>query len=73
LNSNKRQHAINATARNRDSRDPSTSDGRTNWQRRLDSYLARARASADAGDRIEAENCRQHADHYFRLISGTAN
>ena len=44
-----------------------------NWQRKLDHYLARARELADAGDRVEAESCYQYADHYFRLIRGTAS
>lgn len=35
-------------------------------------YLALARAKAHAGDRIEAERYYQHAEHYHRLIHGTA-
>jgi hypothetical protein len=27
-----------------------------------------ARAAAQAGDVVEAENCYQHAEHYFRLM-----
>ena len=42
------------------------------WRRKLEHYLALARASADRGDRVEAESCYQHADHYYRLIQGTA-
>lgn len=42
------------------------------WQRHLDQYLMRARAASQAGERIEAENLFQHAEHYFRLIKGTA-
>lgn len=45
---------------------------KANWQRLRDHYLLRARAALDGGDRIEAENFYQHADHYFRLIQGTA-
>ena len=44
---------------------------RANWQRLLDQYLERGRALANT-DRIEAENCYQHADHYLRMIQGTA-
>ena len=44
---------------------------RANWQRLLDQYLARARSLANT-DRVEAENCYQHADHYLRMIQGTA-
>lgn len=43
-----------------------------NWQRLRDHYLQRARAALDGGDRIEAENFFRHADHYFRMIQGTA-
>ncbi len=35
-------------------------------------YLALAKARALAGDRIEAERCYQYAEHYLRLISGSA-
>ncbi|MGX1785220.1 DUF4167 domain-containing protein [Bosea sp. NPDC055332] len=35
-------------------------------------YLAMARAKALAGDRIEAERYYQYAEHYHRLISGSA-
>ena len=47
-------------------------NNRVNWQRLRDHYLQRARAAVDGGDRIEAENFFQHADHYFRMIQGTA-
>ena len=53
-------------------RAPNKLNNRANWQRKLDHYLQRARAASEAGDRIEAENCYQHADHYFRMIEGTA-
>lgn len=35
-------------------------------------YLALARAKALAGDRIEAERYFQHAEHYQRLLNGSA-
>lgn len=35
----------------------------------LEKYLALARDSQSAGDRIAAENYYQHAEHYFRLIN----
>ena len=31
-------------------------------------YVVMARAAAQAGDVVEAENCYQHAEHYFRLM-----
>lgn len=33
---------------------------------RYEYYIALAREKALSGDRIEAENCYQHAEHYFR-------
>lgn len=30
-------------------------------------WLARASDADRAGDRIEAENCRQHAEHWYRV------
>lgn len=35
-------------------------------------YLALAKAKALAGDRIEAERYYQYAEHYQRLMNGTA-
>jgi hypothetical protein len=32
-------------------------------------YTALARTAAAAGDVIEAENCHQHAEHYFRQMN----
>ncbi|MFY0615012.1 MAG: DUF4167 domain-containing protein [Hyphomicrobiaceae bacterium] len=53
-------------------RAPSKSNACANWKRRRADYLQRARAACEAGDRIQAENYYQHADHYYRLIAGTA-
>ncbi|MGF9691763.1 DUF4167 domain-containing protein [Rhizobium sp. 0TCS1.26] len=35
-------------------------------------YLALAREKSSAGERIEAENYYQHAEHYFRLMAAHA-
>ena len=42
-----------------------------NAQRNYERYLALARAEAQAGNPVEAENYYQHAEHYFRLMSST--
>jgi hypothetical protein len=39
-----------------------------NAQRKYDHYLALAREAARNGDPVEAENCYQHAEHYFRMM-----
>ena len=31
-------------------------------------YIALAKEAASRGDTIEAENCHQHAEHYFRTM-----
>lgn len=36
-------------------------------------YLNLARAKALAGDKIEAENCYQHAEHYLRSMGTNAD
>ncbi len=41
-------------------------------RQRYDHYLALARDRALAGDRIEAENYYQHAEHYFRSVAALA-
>jgi hypothetical protein len=42
--------------------------GSGDWKQRRDRYLALAQAAASAGNAVEAENCYQHAEHYFRLM-----
>jgi hypothetical protein len=44
-------------------------NGSQNAQRSYERYLALARAQAQAGDLIGAENYNQHAEHYFRSMS----
>lgn len=44
----------------------------SNPQASYERYLALAGARALAGDRIEAERFFQHAEHYRRVLNGTA-
>ena len=45
------------------------SQDRQNAQRSYERYLALAKAQAQVGDIIGAENYYQHAEHYFRSMS----
>ena len=45
------------------------SRGSQNAQRSYERYLALAQAQAQSGDVIGAENCYQHAEHYYRSMS----
>lgn len=36
-------------------------------QQVMDKYLSAARDATSNGDRVHAENCYQHADHYLRM------
>jgi hypothetical protein len=45
---------------------------RGNAHQLLERYLGLSRDAQAAGDRIAAENYSQHAEHYFRVINGTA-
>ena len=45
------------------------SKGSQNAQRNYEQYLALARAEAQAGNTIGAENYYQYAEHYFRSMS----
>ncbi len=47
-------------------------DNRAAWLKARDSYLERARASAAAGDEVDAENFYQHAEHFHRMLSAEA-
>jgi hypothetical protein len=40
-----------------------------NAQRNYERYLALARAEAQNGNKVAAENYYQHAEHYFRTLS----
>ncbi|WP_376783103.1 DUF4167 domain-containing protein [Rhodospirillum rubrum] len=42
---------------------------RGNAQQLVEKYLAMARDASSQGDRILAENCHQHADHYQRVLN----
>ena len=44
-----------------------------NAQRNYERYLALAQTEAQAGNLIGAENCYQHAEHYFRMMSSQQN
>jgi len=43
--------------------------GAGNAQRNYERYLALAKAQAQSGDIVGAENYYQHAEHYFRSMS----
>jgi hypothetical protein len=49
-------------------RRPSGGNGFANAKRNYEHYISLARAATSAGDELEAENCYQHADHYFRMM-----
>ena len=40
----------------------------SNAQRNYARYIVLAKDAASRGDRIESENCFQHAEHYFRAM-----
>jgi Domain of unknown function (DUF4167) len=50
-------------------RSSSRAEELSNAQRSYERYLALARAEAQSGDMIGAENYYQHAEHYFRSMS----
>ncbi len=39
-----------------------------NAKRSYDRYIELAKEAARSGDRVEMENCYQHAEHYFRMM-----
>ena len=43
-------------------------NGDGNAKRNYERYLALAREATLKGDVVEAENCYQHAEHYFRVM-----
>ena len=57
--------ALNNQNRHRSDRSDRNSG---NAQRNYVRYVALAKEAASRGDTIEAENCYQHAEHYFRTM-----
>jgi hypothetical protein len=67
-----RSRNTNPSARwNRPSPKPNTRNRarNTNARTSYEKYVTLAQAAASAGDTIETENCYQHAEHYFRMMS----
>ena len=52
--------------------EPSQRGGRSlaDAKRQYERYLALARAATLDGDVVEAQNCYQHAEHFFRTMKG---
>ena len=48
-------------------------NGAGNAHQNYERYLALAREAMSNGDRIEAENFYQHAEHYFRVMRDRTN
>ena len=42
---------------------------RRNFENKHDQYIAKAKDALSKGDKVEAENFFQHADHYFRMMN----
>jgi Domain of unknown function (DUF4167) len=51
---------------------PRQNGSNVNAHRNYERYLALAREASLSGDRVEMENCYQHAEHYFRVINNRA-
>jgi Domain of unknown function (DUF4167) len=50
------------------SRPNTTGRDNGNARRNYERYIALGREATSRGDIIEAENCNQHAEHYFRVM-----
>ena len=48
-------------------------NGAGNAHRNYERYLTLAKDAASKGDMVEAENCYQHAEHYFRVMKDRTN
>ena len=59
----------NQNRQRRDQPGRNNGNARANYAR----YMALAKEAASKGDSIEAENCYQHAEHYFRTRRGSEN
>ncbi|MEI8294942.1 MAG: DUF4167 domain-containing protein [Alphaproteobacteria bacterium] len=57
------------TPNNKDSRSDSSKIGKAAAQQYYEKYITMADESMTMSDRIAAEYCYQHAEHYWRLLS----
>ncbi len=62
----KRRDSRPGTRNGSGTRQRTTSSG--NARQNYEKYLVRAREAGAAGDRVEMENCYQHAEHYWRVM-----
>ena len=71
--SSRRKNALTSSKRSnmpKSSQRANSREGRgANPKAALNRYLALAREAAASGDRVEAENYRQHAEHYLRVMN----
>ena len=81
INTHKRTRLSNSKPRNpsdkrqrsqNEGRDSNNQNSRINWQRKHEHFAALARTAAVSGNAIDAEGYYQHAEHYFRMMQGTA-
>ena len=66
---NPRSNGKAKTSNNNGSRPDSSKMGKAAAQQHYDKYTAMAVGHVAADDRIAAEYCYQHAEHYWRLLS----
>jgi hypothetical protein len=67
-NSNQRPQRRHAPSNRNNGAQQRRPNGSGDAHRNYERYLALAREAALQGDAIEAENCYQHAEHYFRVM-----
>ena len=68
-NGNQRPHRRHAPNGRPDAAQRQRQNGSGTAHRNYERYLALAREAASSGDRVEMENCYQHAEHYFRMMN----
>jgi hypothetical protein len=72
LNKNLRQPADRRQRAQRENRTNNAQNVRIHWQRRHEHFTSLARTASVSGNAVDAENYFQHAEHYFRMMQGTA-
>jgi Domain of unknown function (DUF4167) len=72
LNNNRRQPVERRQRAQRENLKSNPQNARIHWQRRHEHFTSLARTASVSGNAVDAEYYFQHADHYFRMIQGTA-
>ena len=72
MNNNRRQPTDRRQRAQRENPASDTQNARIHWQRKHAHFTSLAQSATTGGYAVDAQNYYQHAEHYFRMLQGTA-